>query len=372
MPEVNAELLADIRAARESLDLFKASLFPVELWEQFCMFNGDRPSFRAEMERLRGNRGSPIEARYAERLTGVRTRFGPLVADLRKLAAMVPDGPRDERLEMVIGFMMISAKALEILAKWLFDAKASVADAGTRLGAIAGVVDTYRAALDTPAEPPPVAEPPAPAEPPPAAEAPPPPPTPPPPPKPAEKPAEKKDDKSTFVLRKPNLDSAAPRKTGADPEVMSDLRCADEFLHLIQSDHPESQIWETLSVVMAERDFVKKHLADASRLKSEGSADAAREKLRVLFDKVHDLREKHGPMVKMLRSYVESLPVGRFGKETMDLTIGFMVATPRGRARSQEWLDDPVRHKSEATSRCEDVIRLTMTYQTELRAATTV
>jgi hypothetical protein len=325
------------------------------------MFNGDRASFRAEMERLRGNRGSPIEARYAERLTGVRTRFGPLVADLRKLAAMVPDGPRDERLEMVIGFMMISAKALEILSKWLFDAKASVADAGTRLGAIAGVVDAYRAALDAPVEPPPAAEPP------PVEEAPPPAP---PPPKPQEKPSEKKEDKGTFVLRKPNLDSPSPRKTGADPEVMSDLRCADEFLHLIQADHPEAQIWETLSVVMSERDFVKKQLADASKLKSEGSTEAAREKLRVLFDKVHDLREKHGPMVRMLRAYVEGLPIGRFGKETMDLTIGFMVATPRGRARSQEWLDDPARHKSEATSRCEDVIRLTMTYQNELRAAT--
>ena len=47
--------------------------------------------------------------------------------------------------------------------------------------------------------------------------------------------------------------------------------------------------------------------------------------------------------------------------------MGFIVASPRGRARAQQWVDEPERHKLEASGRVEDVINRTLKYQTALR-----
>jgi len=86
-----------------------------------------------------------------------------------------------------------------------------------------------------------------------------------------------------------------------------------------------------------------------------------------LFDRLIKLRAQYGKFVRELRSYLGQLPVGSFGKETMEMALGFIVASGRGRDRAQLWLAEPNRYKQEAAGRLEDVISRTMNYQTALR-----
>ena len=48
-------------------------------------------------------------------------------------------------------------------------------------------------------------------------------------------------------------------------------------------------------------------------------------------------------------------------------TPSIIMASPRGRQRAQQWMEEPNRFKSEACGRLEDIISRTMKYQTTLR-----
>jgi hypothetical protein len=86
-----------------------------------------------------------------------------------------------------------------------------------------------------------------------------------------------------------------------------------------------------------------------------------------LFERLLKVRAQHGKFVRDLRGYLGGIPVGTFGKETMEMALGFIIASPRGRDRAQLWLTDPNRYRQEAAGRLEDVISRTMNYQTALR-----
>ena len=82
-----------------------------------------------------------------------------------------------------------------------------------------------------------------------------------------------------------------------------------------------------------------------------------------------ELRFRWTPLVRALSRFVRSLPTGRYSGETLDLAIGFILASPEGREHARAWIEDPRRLRREAALRLEGVIGRAQKYQVALRDA---
>jgi hypothetical protein len=87
------------------------------------------------------------------------------------------------------------------------------------------------------------------------------------------------------------------------------------------------------------------------------------------FETLLDLRQKQSRRAQALRKYLSTLPIGRYSADTMELAIAFIVASPEGSRRLDQWLEDPERHRREAAIRVEGVIGRAQKYLHVLRAS---
>ena len=85
------------------------------------------------------------------------------------------------------------------------------------------------------------------------------------------------------------------------------------------------------------------------------------------FEKLLDLRFRWTPLVRALSRFIRTLPTGRYGGETLDLAVGFLLASPEGREHARAWIEDPQRLRREAALRLEGVIGRAQKYQAALR-----
>ena len=90
--------------------------------------------------------------------------------------------------------------------------------------------------------------------------------------------------------------------------------------------------------------------------------------IRVL-ERILDVRARLSRLATKLRNYLNYLPIGKYNRELMDLAFGFLLASPEGRSRAEQWLEDPPRFIREAAIRVEGVIGKAQKYQAALRAA---
>jgi hypothetical protein len=116
-------------------------------------------------------------------------------------------------------------------------------------------------------------------------------------------------------------------------------------------------VWELLCLIRSDRPAVEAAAA--------GTPGAA----KTVLEKVQPLRAELGALVIDLRGYIESLQLGHFGPETMELVIAFIAAAPKGRARAKDWVSDKARCRGEASGRVEALLRQAMVYQTALNSA---
>jgi len=154
---------------------------------------------------------------------------------------------------------------------------------------------------------------------------------------------------------------------GVNPEVLEDVRRVDQCRKIFEETHQDIEVWEVFCLVMLDGEGTKTLLEQTLQAKEKANASAFMDGAMGLFDRLIKLRAQHGKFVRELRGYLGQLPVGSFGKETMEMALGFIVASGRGRDRAQLWLAEPNRYKQEAAGRLEDVISRTMNYQTALR-----
>jgi hypothetical protein len=154
---------------------------------------------------------------------------------------------------------------------------------------------------------------------------------------------------------------------GVNPEVLEDVRRVDHCRKIFEETHQEIEVWEVFCLVMLDGEGTRGMLEQTLAFKEKADARGFMDGALALFDRLVKLRAQHGKFVRDLRGYLAQLPVGSFGKETMEMALGFIVASGRGRDRAQLWLQEPNRYKQEAAGRLEDVISRTMNYQTALR-----
>ncbi len=406
LPEgVDPDIFEDLHTSLAGLTLCHVLDRPAELWELVQLLRMERAMVRGEIYRYdglgEGYRAGGIARTIVQKLEAIRDRTGPLIQGFRKFLEALPGVPKDpETREFIVAFITLSGKGRDAVARWVADPAGSVEDAAGKIRVIAGIVDGYRKALrewmpvppppsspldkenrpqmtprfqraafpatgplipagkpaapaapaPAPAPPRPEAPDPAPARPEPvAAKPPPPPPEETPPPADGAPPA-------TLIL---------PR--GVNPDILEDIRRVDQCRMVFRETHQEIEVWEVFCLVMLDSEATQASLEQLLKLRENGDRQAFTDGALALFERLLKLRAEHGKFVRELRGYLGTLAVGTFGKETMEMALGFIVASGRGRERAQMWLQEPNRYRSEAAGRLEDVISRTMNYQTALR-----
>lgn len=156
---------------------------------------------------------------------------------------------------------------------------------------------------------------------------------------------------------------------GVDPELYQDLRAARRLLSSVQGFASRVETWEALCLALEDREGVT---GAAARLASPGAqavADDHNARTVRLLERLLEIRFRYTPLVRELGRYVRRLPMGRYGAATIDLALGFMVASDEGRERARQWLGSPNRFRREAAIRLEGVIGRAQKYESALRAA---
>jgi hypothetical protein len=152
-----------------------------------------------------------------------------------------------------------------------------------------------------------------------------------------------------------------------NPEILEDVRRVEQCRKIFEETHQEIEVWEVFCLVMLDPDGTRTLMEQTLHLKETGDAAGYMDGALKLFDRLLKIRAQHGKLVRDLRSFLVTLQIGTFGKETMEMALGFIVASGRGRDRALLWIAEPSRYKSEAAGRLEDVVSRTMNYQTALR-----
>lgn len=396
---VDPEIFEDLSISIAGLSLCNVLQRPTDLWEMVQLIRSERAMVRGEIYRWDGlgeaYRAVGIARTIVQKLDQIRERSGDSIRSLRSFLGTVEGAPRErESMELTIAFITISQKGREAVARWIADPAGQLADAASKIKAISGIVEGYRRALREfkPVPPPPSSPldkserpqlqprfqqltpplegpliPPGPdspasaaAAPPPAPVAAPPAPAVPRPPVPVEPRSVVRPSESvspvTLIL---------PR--GVNPEILEDVRRVDQCRRIFEETNQSIEVWEVFCIVMLDQEATRSSLEKLEVLKKNGEQKSFVESAMELFDRLLKVRAQHGKFVRDLRAFLAGLPIGTFGKETMEMALGFIVASPRGRDRAQLWLTDNNRYKQEAAGRLEDVVSRTMNYQTALR-----
>jgi hypothetical protein len=410
LPEgIDPEIFEELHTSLAGLSLCHVLHRPSELWEILQLVKSDRAMVRGEIYRYDGlrdaYRAAGIARTIVQKLDGIRDRTGSIIKGLRQFLSTVPGIPSDpDTVEFVIAFITMSPKGRDAVAKWIADPAGQMKEAATKVTAITAIVEAYQRTLREfkPAPPPPSspldkesrpqlqprfqqreapltgsliptgppADVPAP-KPVPVAVA--------PAPAPSVAPAVKAAPKpeaaaveparpappAVAVIPPSPVSLILPR--GVNPEVLEDVRRVDHCRKIFEETHQEIEVWEVFCLVMLDGEGTRGMLEQTLAYKEKADARGFMDGAMALFDRLVKLRAQHGKFVRDLRGYLAQLPVGSFGKETMEMALGFIVASGRGRDRAQLWLQEPNRYKQEAAGRLEDVISRTMNYQTALR-----
>jgi len=409
LPEgIDPEMFEDLHMSLGGLSLCHVINRPSELWEILQLVKSDKAMVRGEIYRYDGlrdaYRAAGIARTIIQKLDHIRDRTGGVIKGLRQFLAQVPGMATDlDTIEFIIAFITISPKGRDAVAKWIADPAGQKNEAATKVKAITNIVEGYQRTLRDfkPAPPPPSSPldkdvrpqlqprfqnretplegrliptgPPVvapidplktPSGPVPAIRV---------EPKPVAVEAAAVPTVESLRPAPPPVAVAPPSPVslilprGVNPEVLEDVRRVDHCRRIFEETHQEIEVWEVFCLVMLDgegtRALLEQTLAHKEKANARGFMDGA----LALFDRLVKLRAQHGKFVRELRSYLAQLPVGSFGKETMEMALGFIVASGRGRDRAQLWLQEPGRYKQEAAGRLEDVISRTMNYQTALR-----
>jgi hypothetical protein len=147
---------------------------------------------------------------------------------------------------------------------------------------------------------------------------------------------------------------------GIDPELFEDLREAAAFVGRVTET---LELWQVLPLAVDDRESLRRA---AEALGSGRPLDRDEAPLRVL-EAILDFQDCWGSLADGLRQYARTLPMGSYGPGTIDLAVGFILASPEARRRAEAWLEDPDRSRRDAALTLEGVIGKAQNYERALR-----
>lgn len=327
---LDRDVLGDLALAEQVRGLFRTLGTPVEFWEAFCLLKIDRPHLLREIEQLSDldgiHRLAALDPGLLEKLALLRETMLPLVRDLRRVAARLPLSFDEECREAVIGLLAASAKGWEAISRWIADPDRHAAEAVRRLQALAALVNEYREALER----------------------------------------ERADPTAPSAAQEARRrrDEIPP---GVDLEILWDLRNARRIGELFEESGQRIEPWEIFLLVTQDREGAGAELDHLLRLKREGKTVALTELMRPLRERLLAVRSEFACLASSLRALFDDLPISRFGPRTMDIALGFIMASPRGREAALQWLVQPDHYKREASLRIDGVIGRAVNYERALR-----
>lgn len=310
MMSVGAEpLVQEFPVADRTCKVLRDLGFDLEPWEALALVRSEGGHLRHELDRIEGLRKHGRAARpgglLLESLGRLREAFGPLARSLRARISKDVDDPA--RVEGMLAVALIHPERRKTAERWLAETSATPDE----LRALADFADRCRGAEPAP----------------------------------------------------------APVPAGVDPDLFRDLLATRDFLRSFQGKASQVELWEAMCLAIENRDAVRR-AADRLAAPGEqaGAADLNADTVRLL-ERLLDLRFRWTPLVRALGRFVRSLPTGRYGGETLDLALGFILASPEGREHARAWIEDPARLRREAALRLEGVIGRAQKYQSALRSA---
>lgn len=162
-------------------------------------------------------------------------------------------------------------------------------------------------------------------------------------------------------IRKPAGPPTLPPDVNVD--LVEDLRFATRLRYAFGPASPGIELWEAMSLAFEDRGAAGQ-AADWLHARRLDDGNLVR-----ILERILDTRTRHSRLATKLRNYLNHLPIGRYNRDLMELAFGFLVASPEGRSRAEQWLEDPQRFLREAAIRVEGVIGKAQKYQAALQAA---
>ncbi|HLY09821.1 MAG TPA: hypothetical protein VKW04_11000 [Planctomycetota bacterium] len=146
-------------------------------------------------------------------------------------------------------------------------------------------------------------------------------------------------------------------------DLLEDLRHAERLRLAFGPASPGIELWEAMTLSLDDR-AAAQLATDQLRARREDDGTLVR-----VLERILDVRTRHSRLAIKLRNYMNHLQIGRYNRDLMELAFGFLLASPEGRGRAEQWLEDPQRFLREAAIRVEGVIGKAQKYQAALRAA---
>jgi len=172
----------------------------------------------------------------------------------------------------------------------------------------------------------------------------------------------------TSLLQRPATEI---RKAAAVPalppdvnlDLAEDLRYAQKLRLSFGPASPGIELWEAMTLALEDRAAAQ---MAADKLKTLREDDGS---LIRILERILDVRTRHSRLAIKLRNYLNHLPIGKYNRELMELAFGFLLASPEGRQRAEQWLEDPQHFLREAAIRVEGVIGKAQRYQAIVQVA---
>ena len=170
------------------------------------------------------------------------------------------------------------------------------------------------------------------------------------------------------MLRRPGTEirkvaAPAPVPSDLNADLLEDLRHAERLRLAFGPASPGIELWEAMTLSLEDR-AAAQQATDRLRARREDDGSLIR-----ILERILEARTRHSRLAIKLRNYLNHLPIGKYNRELMELAFGFLLASPEGRGRAEQWLEDPQRFLREAAIRVEGVIGKAQKYQAALRAA---
>ena len=162
-------------------------------------------------------------------------------------------------------------------------------------------------------------------------------------------------------IRKAAAVPALPPDVNVD--LAEDLRYAQKLRLSFGPASPGIELWEAMTLALEDRAAAQ---MAAEKLKALRADDGS---LIRILERILDVRTRHSRLAIKLRNYLNHLPIGKYNRELMELAFGFLLASPEGRGRAEQWLEDPQRFLREAAIRVEGVIGKAQRYQAIVQVA---
>lgn len=310
---VDLQVLEDLRNVEHCGPLFGAFGVRPEFWETFTLLKTSRGLFDSEIARLTGLRragkAGALSPEVLEKLKAIRRDFYPLAKRLRAYLLGLHDAIDGLRLELAIVFMMGSQRGRATAQEWVNDPVGRKTGAELRLRVMGRLVDEYRKALLEQR----VSAPP----------------------------------EETVPLDLPRAAPSSGSPLKIHPQFLDDFRRALRIRELLRGTKSPVDLWEALCFILVRRPEALAAIGDLERLKEGGRPGEFEGEVFRLRDTLGQVRQRYGAFVAELRKFLAGA-LGRWEGEIEETALAFIAASPKGRHRARQWLDDPELCRGEA------------------------